>query len=146
MNKSNIFTPAENINSMVSTPKSLLDFMAMNTSQKCIFAIADGTSGVRNTIYINKGKMRMESVIKTSGSADQNVHMITDGSDAYTWIDGFPTGFKMSLDKFKQQLPTDSQYQVGDINQKFDYKCESWAVDKSAFAVPTAIKFTSPGM
>lgn len=153
MNKSNTFTPKGNINTMVDTPKSFLDLMAMSTSQKCTVAIADGTSGVQNTIYMANGKMRMESEITTvvknipeTINSKQNVHVITDGADAYTWIDGLPTGFKMSLDKFKEATPASAQEQAGDITQKFDYKCEAWSADNSVFAIPTAIKFTSTGI
>lgn len=64
--------------------------------------------------------------------ADTVVHLIIDGSQSYTWLDGFTIGFSGLADS----VATDNLF-VGET----EFGCDEWAVDESLFARPAGINF-----
>ena len=76
-----------------------------------------------------------------SNGKTTTMHMIIDGKDSYTWLDGMETGFMMSLSTTKP-ANVNAQSQGVDPDKKVDYACQPWIADASLFVVPSDVKFT----
>lgn len=133
--------------SIVTTTEktSLKSFMSMTGTQKCNFNDPDSeTSG---EIYMGEGQVRGDFVSKM-GDKPVTSHMVNDGTDVYVWMDDQATGFKTSLkamEEMSNQEGVTGVNQTVDLNKQVDYKCESWTLDKTKFAVPVEVKFQDVG-
>ncbi len=124
-----------------TSQKTIKDFLAITTSQKCTVNHSSGVAVSSGTVYVSGGKIRADFVANTSGQT-VGVHFVVNGPDAFTWIDGYPVGFKVPV-----SMADKPSSQTGgiDINQKLDYSCVPWAVDSSVFVTPTGITFRAIG-
>lgn len=125
---------------MQNTLKGLL---GMGQSQTCTYTVGEGLG--TGTVYINGGKMSMETMVKT-GSTTTTSHMVMDGKTSYSWVDGQKTGYKMDFEAMqgntiKGDVNNSGQANI-DPNKQFDFKCSRWSVDNSKFALPTGVEFT----
>lgn len=122
---------------MPAGPTSLKELIASGVSQKCTFS--DDSSGAQTsgTVYVGSGKVRGDFSATSQGKV-MGMHMIADGSEMHTWIDGMTSGFSMSMDATQSGTNTQQSF---DSDKKIDYRCESWAVDASKFVLPSDITF-----
>jgi hypothetical protein len=109
--------------------------LAAQGSRKCTFSDGQG----QGTVYANTGKMRVD-VNTTVNGASVSSHGIMDGTTYYGWVDGQPSGFKMSLEGMNS-TPNSSRQTV-DFDKELNYDCSDWSVDASVFTLPAKIQFT----
>ena len=114
--------------------QSLTELLALGTAQTCTFSQVEGGEG---TVYIANGKMRGDFTSLADGKTMVS-HMISDGTTAYTWIDGMPTGFKMMMNAAQV---AGQQPGTVDVNQKLAFNCSSWSADASVFTPPAGMQF-----
>ena len=118
--------------------KSVKELMSYSGSQQCKYE--DTSTGSSGTVYVGGGKMRGDFT-SMAATATVNSHMISDGQFAYRWSDGQNTGVKMAIGDIEKPSAS-PQTQTADVDKKYDYKCSSWVVDNSKFAVPASVKFS----
>ncbi len=120
---------------------SFKDLMGFSGSQKCVINSPVGSTVGSGTVYVSSGKVRGDFVVDASGQS-VTAHMISDGTNTYTWMDGFTTGYKMPMmtGSTNSAAPT----QGVDVNQKLNYNCGSWTVNNTVFTPPTSVTFMSP--
>ncbi len=118
---------------------SLKDLAAANKNQTCTFSTTDSNYSSEGTIYTAGGKFRGDFK-STAQNQTTLSHMIYDSKDAYMWMDGSTTGFKLSIDAAAQ---ADASKQSFDANQKLNYDCDSWSVDSSKFELPSNVQFNA---
>lgn len=116
-----------------SGEQTLAELLAAGTAQTCTFTQADG----EGTVYVANGKMRGDFTSVADGKT-MTSHMISDGTTAYTWVDGMPTGFKMMMNSAQA---AGQQPGTVDINQRLGYNCSSWSADASVFTPPAGMQF-----
>jgi len=129
-------TPVANT---VSSPMSLKELIAGGESQQCTFSDDASGTQMQGIVYVGGGKVRSDFTSVAQGQT-MSTHMIADGADMYTWVDGMTNGFKMSM---AAQKPADNstQQQGLDSDKKVDYHCSPWSADVSKFVLPTAVTF-----
>lgn len=119
---------------------SLKNLMASKGSQQCTFN--DTEMGSSGTMYISGNKMRGD-FSSTIDNRTTTSHMISEGENAYVWMDDQKSGFKVSLKSMEglnAKVNTNAPQAV-DINKQMDYQCSTWTVDASLFAAPTDVQF-----
>ena len=77
----------------------------------------------------------------TTNGKLNTMNILRDGDTNYIWGSALPTGIKMTLsaNDLATKINTTS---ATNPNQKMDFTCVAWTVDKSLFTVPTDVKFT----
>lgn len=125
-----------------SALQSLKDLFSSGKSQECTFTDTAGNGG---TVYVQGGKMRGDfTTVSPQGST--NAHMIVDGTTSYIWMDGQPSGFKMTFDiNAATEAQTTANNQNVDLDKKVDYSCKGWTVNPSLFTLPAGVTFTDFG-
>lgn len=122
---------------------SLVDLINGGSNVTCDFNSPVDENGYasKGTVYISSGNMRGDFVTTQNGKVT-NMSMIRNGNDNYIWGDEMEAGIKMTLSTEELTKETNESSKYVDLNQKLDYKCNPWGVDKSKFNPPTNIKFT----
>ncbi|MBI4098108.1 MAG: hypothetical protein HY426_03635 [Candidatus Levybacteria bacterium] len=126
-----------------SMGSSLSELLALGKTQKCTFSYSDENGGTEGTVYINKGDMRGDMMIRTSAdNKTMQMYMIRKGDDNYIWGGGFDagTGLKMTLSAEDFSTNEDSKKYL-DASKKVDYDCSGWTPDSTVFVPPSNIKF-----
>jgi hypothetical protein len=126
------------------SPRSLMDLLALGTSEKCTYSDASAPAAVEGTSYISNGKIRTDYSTTIEGKQTSG-HMIFDGNTDYVWIDGELTGITMEVDTSKN-IESNSENATQDgvnINKALNYKCSPWVPDESLFQPPSNIEFQS---
>lgn len=121
------------------TIKSLL---SAGKSQKCTYSSNLESGSVGGVVYIANGKMRGDFVSVTE-QTKINGHMIVDSGFSYIWTDMNKQGIKMAIDQKVQPTGTSANSQTPDINQTFNYTCQTWTEDNSMFTLPSDISFST---
>lgn len=122
---------------------SLKDLISKGLAQSCTFS-SGGSSG---TVYVSGGKVRTDYDTTVDGKVTTS-HMIVDGNTSYIWTEGQATGFKMTFEASgTPSAETTNAPAAGgfDSSANMNYKCKTWAVDASQFALPAGVQFTSFG-
>lgn len=129
--------------SQISTASSLKDLISKGIAQSCTFT----SEGNKGTVYVSGEKVRNDFETTIDGRVTKS-HMIVDGKTSYIWTDGQSTGFKMTFES--SATPSTEVADVPetggfDSSANMDYKCKTWMVDNSQFALPPGVQFTSFG-
>lgn len=117
-----------------ATPSSLKALIAAGTSQTCTFS--DDQSATSGTVHIASGKVRGDFTSTANGQTTQ-MHMISDGTTAYTWIDGMSSGFKSSM----TAATSSRSSQTFDSDKQMNYTCSPSGADASLFILPAGVTF-----
>lgn len=135
----NISTNEEG-NSNKTRKTSLKALLSSTDLQKCSYSY--DVSGITSSavIYLGKGKMRVDSNVKTGGRTMKHNMIIVDET-SYIWGDELPQGIKMSVTGMLQPQSNTNQSQSIDMTNEIDYSCEPWSFDESLFKLPSGIKF-----
>lgn len=122
------------------------DLFALGRDVMCTFS-GDGNTG---TFYIDTGSQRMRGDFTTttdSGSVDG--HIINDSEYVYTWTDGEPQGVQLAVPEGNPALSSTAPDNVPpayqELNQDYEYDCDTWSVDESKFTLPSGIDFLNVG-
>lgn len=130
-------TPVKN-KSLVT---SLLSLLASGGNNKCSFEITQTAGGkTKGTVYISGNKMYNTFTITDKTGKTSKMSMLKLADENYIWGDTLPQGIKMKLSVDDLKSNTDAGQYV-DLNQKADYKCDTWIPDQSVFNIPANIKF-----
>jgi hypothetical protein len=119
---------------------SLKDLVAMGGSQKCTIDSSNDASMSSGIVYMGSDKMRGDFTSISDGKTF-NSHMIVDDSVSYVWTDEMNVGIKTSIDAMSGTAQNSESNNI-DVNQKANYRCESWSPDSSLFNLPSGINFT----
>lgn len=132
----------------VSAKASFKDLLGKAGAQKCTVSQSSDLSKSSGVFYTagGKGRGEFESTI-LSGPAKGTVSqakIIIDADTMYTWDEKTKQGIKLSL------KDADGGASLGDagssmatqLNQSYDYDCESWKADPSMFVVPAGVVMT----
>jgi major membrane immunogen (membrane-anchored lipoprotein) len=128
---------------------SVKELMKGGKSLECTFSFTDQQSGVTQSgkFYIDgsKARFRSEMAVTTNKTGEKNeAYMITDGDYGYSWSNISPkTGIKFNLNEpASLNNPNKNGQNTEDLDQKIDFDCRKWSVDKSKFDLPTGVEFT----
>lgn len=117
-----------------SSPKSMMDLLAQNKSQKCTFSDSTEVSKNSGTTYFGNGEIRGDFISETSAGTF-NSHMILKGDDIYVWQDKMNKGFKMKAFTINE-TEYGNNNSTPNLDQKVDYDCNDWNPDQSFFELP----------
>ena len=124
-----------------SAPTSLASLVASGVAQKCTFTDSTDAANTSGTVYVSGGKMRGDFTAVVNGATTQ-AHMIGDGTNMYTWVDGMTTGFKAAVNAQASVSGGGQTSQQGlDAKKNLDYKCSPGGVDASMFTLPSGVTF-----
>ena len=126
-------------------PASLKDLLTKGVAQTCTYSSDSG----RGTVYVSGGKVRGDFDVTADGQTSKS-HMIVMDNTSYIWTDGQKAGFKTSFDASATPVAgangstaTKSGF---DPSSMADYKCGTWVVDSSMFALPSGVTFSTFAM
>lgn len=124
---------------------SVLGMMEKGKSLHCTFSFKDEKGAMEQSgdFYVDGQSKKFSSMASaTTGTSTIKVNTISDGTYAYTWNStNEKTGFKMKLDQTTPVKGEESQ-NTQELNQDIKFKCRSWKVDSSLFALPSGVQFT----
>lgn len=131
-------TTEETRETATSSPTTLSALLASGVSQQCTFTDSSSVGDTSGTVYVASGKIRGDFTAVSAGKA-MKTHMISDGTTAYTWVEGMSTGYKAPL-SFKQQAD-EAQAPALDATKSLNYSCGPWTADQEMFALPPNYTF-----
>jgi hypothetical protein len=145
---SNTSATTQGANQPASSMTSLKALMASGSAQKCEVNFSNNNVSSQGTIYVAGGKMRGDFSAQNDGKTE-STHMINDGTNVYTWVDGMSMAMKMSVSAMQNMqaqaspsgTPAPQQHSI-DPNANYQYNCSPWSEDSSTFTPPTNINFT----
>ncbi len=111
---------------------------------KCTVDASSDKSVSSGVTYISGGKMRADFTSAVSGFGNAESHVISDGTNVYTWSSLMPQGIKTKVTA-QGQGGTQTSGSGSNQNQSYTYDCQPWSADTSLFAVPTNITFKEVG-
>ncbi len=127
-----------------SVGQTFAQLMGMGQSLKCTYEYNDGTNVSSGTMYMtDEGeRLRGEFSFTQSGAGPMQMNMVRVDGYNYMWGSAMPQGMKTKVtEENRAQLFDNSDANTAAINDT-EYKCESWNVDASMFAVPTNVQFS----
>lgn len=122
---------------------SLKDLLTLSSPQECTTTFTANGVETHGTVKVAQGKVRADYETTVSGKV-WKVHALLDGSNSYTWMDGFPQGFKVALSTDEVKTNTESA-QGADVNQKMNVECRSWNIEDALLSLPANINFMTIG-
>ena len=129
--------------SEVSTPKTLLDLVAMGNEVMCSYSYADEDGDeTEGEVFVAGGKTRSNyKAMMADGKATEG-SAITDGEYSYVWGSGMEDGIKVRM-RNEAEEPNEatvtSEYVQPD--RAMDYRCDPWTPDSSVFMLPENVEF-----
>lgn len=124
-----------------SAATSLKNLIAKGVAQNCTYS-TEQTSG---SVYVSGGAVRGDFETTVDKVVTKS-HMIVKDNTSYIWSDGQTTGFKMSFDPNATPAGGETSSKSDgnfDISADMNYKCSTWIVDGSKFALPAGVTFSA---
>lgn len=126
---------------------TIQDLIKTGASQKCVWKTTSNDGEAIEGEMVIFGKKFSQTVTISDG---KQIRSVSDGQFMYTW--GVPDQNKGIKFDFAQMLQkaadsennasdASAQGQASDLTAKIDFKCSSWNVDESQFAVPANVEF-----
>lgn len=121
---------------------SFASLIASGTSRKCTYASNKDDVTTSGVIYVSGGKMRGDITAGVTGNTAVT-HMMNDGKYTYIWNDNDTFAYKMAFDAndVKDIQNSATAQQSVDFKQNYDFSCESWDANSTAFELPSGIEF-----
>lgn len=128
---------------MQSEKASIKSLLASGSSRKCTYSVDQDGYKSEGTIYVANNKMRGDFTAQIDGKETMS-HMINDSATSYMWTDGVAQGMKFAVSEEDIKSAQDSAAKTGavDLNQNYDFSCDSWVVDTSKFELPSNVQFS----
>lgn len=122
-----------------SVGQTFAALMTGGQNVECTFEQSDGGSATRGTIFMADRGERIRGDFTITGATPMEAHMIRDGGWNYIWSSMMPQGIKMQVtaENKGKLFDTDSASVPDDVQ----YRCSSWGVDGSKFALPGNVTF-----
>jgi hypothetical protein len=128
---------------------SMKDLLALGKDQTCTFSTTSESGTVNGSSYMSGGKVRTNFNGTYPDGKSYDGGMISDGAYVYSWTTDTKQGFKMAMtDSLKESVEDvkkdfeNNPNKYVNQDEKMDYKCSSWPVDKGMFDPPSDITFT----
>lgn len=122
-----------------SAATSLKNLIAKGVAQSCTYS----TEGTNGSVYVSGGAVRGDFETTVDKVVTKS-HMIVKDNTSYIWTDGQTAGFKMSFDPNATPAGTSgASNESFDASANMNYKCKTWIVDNSKFALPTGVTFST---
>jgi len=106
-------------------------------------ALANDNGKTTGTVYASAGKTRTDFRAESADGVVTELHIIRDGTSAYTWVSGQTTGTKTALtatSPFVPRQPTGAGIAITD-ESSVSWECRPWLTDLKQFVPPTNITF-----
>jgi len=123
---------------------SIADLIKLGKNSRCDLIGKESDQITSGTNYVASGKVRSDYVVNMQGQI-YNAHSIVDSEWMYSWYDEMPNqASKIKIADMQNYQGESEANSEGAKNyeENYDYKCYSWKVDQSKFAVPADINFT----
>ena len=127
---------------------TLKDLMKRGKNNRCTYSV--DIEGVQQSgvIYVADNKIRGDFIVKIGDEKETKSHFFNDGEYQWVWSDGNSEGMKMKMEKIEEMQyegQAETNASVRAMNEKMDYECLSWRVDKSKFVLPGNVNFKDFG-
>ncbi len=122
---------------------SVSDLYKLGKDITCTFERSDDAGTMSGTVYVTGEKMRGDFQITQAGGESFDSHTISDGEWIYTWGAtqlGY-VGTKIKITETEDVEQTGEASETPNLDEEFDYKCNSWNVDNSLLVPPSDIEF-----
>ena len=106
-------------------------------------ALATDNGKTAGTVYASAGKTRTDFRAQSADGIVTELHIIRDGTSAYTWVSGQTTGTKTAIttaSPFVPRQPSGAGIAITD-ESSVDWDCHPWLTDKAQFVPPSNITF-----
>lgn len=106
-------------------------------------ALADDNGKTAGTVYAAAGKTRTDFRAQSADGIVTELHIIRDGTSAYTWVSGQTTGTKTAITStspFVPRQPSGAGIAITD-ESSVNWDCHPWLTDKAQFVPPSNIIF-----
>ena len=128
-----------------SAQSSFNELLASGRTQSCTYAFKDEQGSQAGTVYFDGAqRMRGDFTIQAENAGTFDSHFIREGDWMYAW--GGPTGSEMGTKiniAAQAQAEADQQSDTSaDFDQRFDFDCDPWSVDRSKFELPQNVVFS----
>ncbi len=130
-------------NKVATLEGTLKSLLLANKAQKCTYYTSTASTIITGNVYVANRKMKGDFSTGSQG-IHINGHLIINDKNAYIWTDLSKQGFKFYLgDLTASTSAQNNNSQAPNLNQKINYSCNNWSVDKSVFIPPTDITFSN---
>ena len=120
--------------------ETMSDLMARGKNMKCTYTQkVDGENTADGVVYMADKNVRVEITANKGTAREGKMYSITDHEWSYSWTEGSPKGFKMTLEA--TELDKKQKESVSNMAKEIDFKCKPWKKDNSKFKVPSNIEF-----
>lgn len=106
-------------------------------------ALATDNGKTSGTVYASAGKTRTDFRAQSADGIVTELHIIRDGTSAYTWVAGQTTGTKTAITStspFVPRQPSGAGIAITD-DSSVNWDCHPWLTDKAQFVPPSNITF-----
>jgi len=119
------------------TMQALMD---RGKSMKCTYTqdLGDGDAAT-GVVYMADKNARVEITTNKGTAHEGKMYSITDQEWSYSWTEGSPNGYKMTLEASK--LSEKNEQAISDMTEEINFECKSWKKDNSKFKTPSNIAF-----
>jgi uncharacterized protein YxeA len=126
-----------------SEKSSIKSLLASGSTRKCTYSVDQDGYKSEGTIYVANNKMRGDFTALIDGKETMS-HMINDSATSYMWTDGVGQGMKFSISPEDVNSDQYKSAKTGAVNldQNYDFSCDSWVVDTSKFELPSNVQFS----
>lgn len=145
--------------SAVNESMSLKDLISQGKQQKCTWTVNDEQTSTEGTVYISGENFKQEMKVNDpKNGGQQTMYSLSDGQSLYTWNTMMPgVGYKVNMQEMMdKETPTEMETEDSkeqdtvrqketDLNQDYNFKCETWMADSNQFVLPSDIKFQDMG-
>ncbi|MFH1286173.1 MAG: hypothetical protein ABII02_00230 [Candidatus Magasanikbacteria bacterium] len=129
---------------------SMEKLLTKEKTLKCTVEETEDGEKVITTLYIDHEKMRADSRVSGGGDEEIDSHIISDGEWMYTWLSAEENGMKINIKemeelgkKFENSEENFGDFDIAESEEKMDFNCKKWKVDKSVFIPPTDVSFNN---
>jgi outer membrane lipoprotein-sorting protein len=123
---------------------SMKELVEKGKPVKCTFSITEDNQPLTGTIYVAGEKKMRSDYEMTAENQTIKSSMINDGDMLYLWSDMTNQGIKMNMkemENLEQEDTAAGGENLKEWNEKMEFKCVKWSVDKTLFETPKDMQF-----
>lgn len=142
--------PSKNQTGAGAIKGNLQDLFAKGVSMQCSFSNDDQENKSEGTVYLSGKKMAGSFTSTQTDGTVYKSNLIRDDQYGYSWLDGQTQGTKLKIEASKDVMKNSDNEKPNKVfaleNEKINYDCKPWNVDKSIFVPPADIEFQDISM
>ena len=123
---------------------SMKELVERKDPVKCTFTLNEDNQKMTGTVYVAGEKKLRSDYEMIANNQTIKSSMINDGDMLYMWSDMTNQGIKMNMkemENLEQEDTAAGGENLQEWNEKMDFKCVKWSVDKSLFEPPQNMEF-----